>query len=153
MDECTRDTKKSIIKVGHQNGGENDNNDPWKNIFSRKQFSCIVPIEQTYSSIISFVPPQSKRPQSCIIKRVRRRVYGTQRRNAQSCGQNTAELSAGVFPSAEDLQGMNSRDESYTVYTPRGWKKGDEHAGEAWQINWESETTRGDTANGNNPSI
>lgn len=79
-------------------------------------------------------------------KRVRWRVYGTQRRNAQSCGQNTAELSASVFPSAEDLQGMNSRDESYTVYTPRGWKKGDEHAREAWQINWESETTRGDTA-------
>lgn len=77
-------------------------------------------------------------------KRVRWRVYGTQRRNAQSCGQNTAELSASVFPSAEDLQGMNSRDESYTVYTPRGWKKGDEHAREAWQINWESETTRGD---------
>lgn len=78
-------------------------------------------------------------------KRVRWRVYGTQRRNAQSCGQNTAELSASVFPSAEDLQGMNSRDESYTVYTPRGWKKRDEHAREAWQINWESETTR-DTA-------
>lgn len=71
-------------------------------------------------------------------------LCGIQRRtNAQSCGQNTAELSASVFPSAEDLQGMNSRDESYTVYTPRGWKKGDEHAREAWQINWESETTRG----------
>lgn len=46
-----------------------------------------------------------------------------QRRNAQSDGQNNAELSDSVFPSAEVLQGMNSRDESDTV-NARGVEKG-----------------------------
>lgn len=46
-----------------------------------------------------------------------------QRRNAQSDEQNNAELSDSVFPSAEVLQGMNSRDESDTV-NARGVEKG-----------------------------
>ena len=43
-----------------------------------------------------------------------------QRRNAQSGGQNNAESSDSVFPSGEDLQGMNPRDKSDTV-NALGW--------------------------------
>lgn len=77
-------------------------------------------------SIISFVPAQSQQSFNPLHNNAAFNGectgHATQRRNEQSGRQNSAELSDSVFPSVEDLQGMNSRDEeSDTVSTGGGW--------------------------------
>lgn len=95
---------------------------PRKYFLSNNSVGINFPIEQTYSSIISFVPLQSKRPQSCIINAFDEGCTEHKGETHKAAGKTLRNYPPVFFQAPKTYKGW-TRGTSPTRCTPRGGGK------------------------------